>query len=152
MRLVALVIALAAAGCSGAPHDLDLEELEGEVAGLDDGVTAGSGSSGSGATSSAAAGGGAMMNDAVSWSVDVAPAILGTNCTQSACHDAAATSGQYSLTSRDNALGAGSDGTIPNVLPGDAGSLLITKCTPTHNNCALQQLFYAWIVDNDAAP
>ena len=54
-------------------------------------------------------------------------------------------SGSYALDTYQDALGVGSDGTTPNVIPNDTGSLLLTKCQSVHEGCALSALFQSWI-------
>ncbi len=143
-------ILLGATACSGSPHDLDLEDLQGGTPG----ATTGTGvSTGTGTSTGTNPVGGGNTSGGLTWNGDVGPAVVTNGCTAAACHDGAGTGGQYSLTSYAGATGPGADGTVPNVVAGDPNSLLYTKCLTVHNTCnqTISDLIYDWIVV-DGAP
>jgi len=88
----------------------------------------------------------ADASDALTWEANVRPLLNARGCL--GCHGS---SGAYSLESYSAALGFGSDG-IPNVVPGDALSLLIVYCEQGHYDMPAEDTLtvISWIVDWDA--
>jgi hypothetical protein len=81
----------------------------------------------------------------LTWMADIAP-LMAAKCTS--CHGS---SGNYSLQSLTSAKGPGTDA-IPNILPGDASSVLVTYCRDGHQGIgAVDGLKVArWVVDWNA--
>lgn len=84
----------------------------------------------------------------VSWGSTIRPMLVDDGCTF--CHGL---QGGYSLESYSAALGFGSDQSIPNVIPGDSASLLLTYYDNQHNtsSTANAELIRRWIVQYDAS-
>ena len=81
----------------------------------------------------------------VTWNANIRSVVAGST-PGGGCHGGASPAGNYSLTSYAGALGNGADST-PNVIPGNAGSLLIT-----HGHAGgIRPDLIAWIVNNNAA-
>jgi len=82
----------------------------------------------------------------LTWERDVSP-IMRARCTR--CHGS---SGAYSVESYGGAFGFGTDN-IPNILPGDATSLLAQYCEQGHEGMPASDalMVIEWIVDWDAA-
>ncbi|MBL4634650.1 MAG: hypothetical protein JKY56_12300 [Kofleriaceae bacterium] len=84
---------------------------------------------------------------AVSWSSTIREVLVDDGCTS--CHGL---QGAYSLESYSAALGFGTDQSIPNVIPGDSASLLVTYYDNLHHttSTANAELIRRWIVQYDA--
>ncbi|MCP4445982.1 MAG: hypothetical protein GY811_11645 [Myxococcales bacterium] len=84
---------------------------------------------------------------AVTWDSSIRQLLVSDGCTT--CHGL---QGAYSLETYSAALGFGTDQTVPNVIPGDANSLLITYYDNQHHttSTANAELVRRWIVENDA--
>lgn len=82
----------------------------------------------------------------LTWAADIGP-LLAAKCTS--CHG---NSGSYSLTTLANAKGPGTDA-VPNIVPGDASSLLVIYCRDGHQGVgAVDGLkVMRWVVDWGAA-
>lgn len=80
----------------------------------------------------------------LSWSSGIRQVLLSDGCV--ACHGL---QGGYSLETYSGTLGFGSDQAVPNVIPGDANSLLITYYEDEHytTSTANAALVRQWIVD-----
>ncbi len=118
---------------SGAPYEYTASSVD-----------AGSGGGGADAQTGGPADAGAAT---LTWVKDINP-LLQTN----GCRDCHGTLGAYSVESYTAVLGFGTD-QIPNVIAGDATSLLITYCTDGHGGIRFADALKVveWIVDNNAA-
>ena len=83
----------------------------------------------------------------LTWNARIAQMLVNDGCT--VCHGL---QGAYSLETYSGALGFGTDQTIPNVIPGDASSLLITYYDNQHHTTSESNAtaIREWIVDQDA--
>lgn len=103
---------------------------------------------GTGAGADAQTGDGADAGPAaLTWVKDINPLFQANGCRN--CHG---TAGAYSVETYSAALGFGTD-QIPNVIPGDATSILITYCTDGHEGIRFADALKVveWIVDANAA-
>jgi mono/diheme cytochrome c family protein len=89
----------------------------------------------------------------VTYEADIAP-IFDQRCVS--CHGSSNPAGNYALTTYDEVLGNGSDGT-PNALPGDPQSLLLLKSLPGgsmnafYGTAAEIDLIVRWVVEDSLA-
>ena len=84
----------------------------------------------------------------ITWNSSIRQILIDDGCT--GCHGL---QGAYSLETYNGALGFGTDQSEPNVVPGNASSLLITYYDDSEHHASLAnaELVRRWIVDNDAA-
>lgn len=99
-----------------------------------------------GADAGAGTGADAGAAQGLSWARDIGPLVAARGCTD--CHGI---SGAYSLESYAGAMGFGTDG-VPNVVPGDASSTLLTYIEGDHFNMPYTDalLVVEWVVDWNA--
>ncbi|MBW2461061.1 MAG: hypothetical protein JRH11_05410 [Deltaproteobacteria bacterium] len=82
-------------------------------------------------------------DDPVAYTTDIAPIIESNGCTR--CHGS---SGSYDLSSFSDVIGSGSDD-VPNVIAGDADSVLIDYCRNGHQGIGYRDALTVmeWVVD-----
>jgi Planctomycete cytochrome C len=95
--------------------------------------------------------GGSAPGEGLTFGDDIAPLLAANDCLN--CHGPTNVQGGYSLASYDAVLGFGSD-SVPNVIPGDANSVLVLRTEEGHGDISYQDALtiLSWVVDWDALP